>query len=451
MHRYGRRRAYGAWAAALVAVTMLAATSCGGRDDSGSGTTTTAKGGGGGSATFIDPKADCTDYQGTQGISGDTIKIGTVRPASGNYAIYDMVTTGLDAFVKSVNSSGGVKAGDGKQYKLELLKEDDGYDPARTPTVVKKLVEQDGVFALVGDIGTEPNLAVRDYLNEKCVPNISLATGSPQWGNNKQYPWYIAGLPSYATEAHAWVEYLKKSNPKAKIALLFQPDDFGKAYEGAIKKGIEGTDIKIVAEQTFDPLSGTTTEAAVTKLSQSGADTFIVGIGGTPCPKTLTFIPDTWKPATFVSVTCAGKTALSLAGGKDQGVIAAQATLDPSDPADASDPTVKQFVEQASAAGLTKDEIDGGITGPGWGFGATFAMGLEKAKVVDRAGVMNALWSVKDGKYGLLRPGITVNTNGAEDPWLIEGFRIVQREGNGWKELSPVTNWEGQSNSFAGK
>jgi len=437
--------------AALLAVVTLAATACGGRDDdSGSGSTTTAKEGDSSSAAFIDPSVDCTDYQGTEGINGDTIKIGTVRPASGTYAIYDQVTTGLNAWVTYVNQSGGLKAKDGKSYKLELIKEDDAYDPAKTPALVKKLVEQDKVFALVGDIGTEPNLSVRDYLNEKCVPNIALATGSTQWGNNKQYPWYIAGLPSYATEAHAWIEYLKESNPKAKIALLYQDDDFGQAYEKAIKKAIKGTDITIVAEQGFNPLGGTTPEAAVTKLSQSDADTFIVGLGGTPCPTSLKLKPDTWNPATIVSVTCAGKTALSLAGGKDQGVIAAQATYDPSDPADAQVPAVQQFRKDATAAGLTEQQIDGGITGPGWGFGSLFGLGIENAETLDRAGVMNALWSLDTDSFGLVRDGVTVITDGTEDPWAIEGFRIVQREGDGWKELSPITNWEGESNSFAG-
>lgn len=451
MMRHRARRVGLATTAALLAVVTLAATACGGRDDdSGSGSTTTAKEGDSSSAAFIDPSVDCTDYQGTEGINGDTIKIGTVRPASGTYAIYDQVTTGLNAWVTYVNQSGGLKAKDGKSYKLELIKEDDAYDPAKTPALVKKLVEQDKVFALVGDIGTEPNLSVRDYLNEKCVPNIALATGSTQWGNNKQYPWYIAGLPSYATEAHAWIEYLKESNPKAKIALLYQDDDFGQAYEKAIKKAIKGTDITIVAEQGFNPLGGTTPEAAVTKLSQSDADTFIVGLGGTPCPTSLKLKPDTWKPATIVSVTCAGKTALSLAGGKDQGVIAAQATYDPSDPADAQVPAVQQFRKDATAAGLTEQQIDGGITGPGWGFGSLFGLGIENAETLDRAGVMNALWSLDTDSFGLVRDGVTVITDGTEDPWAIEGFRIVQREGDGWKELSPITNWEGESNSFAG-
>ena len=437
-------------AALLVAITVFAS-ACWRGDKSGSATTTTAASGGSAqAAAFIDASKDCTSYQGTQGVNGDTIRIGTVRPATGNFAIYDQVTTGLDAYVASVNASGGVKAGDAKTYKLELVKEDDGYDPAKTPALVKKLVEQDQVFALVGDIGTETNLAVRDYLNEKCVPSIALATGSTQWGNNKQYPWYISGLPSYAAEANAWVDYLKKSAPKAKIALLYQDDDFGKAYQAAVKKAIKGTGITIVEEQSFNPLSGTTTEAAVTTLSQSGADTFIVGIGGTPCPKTLSSIPDTWKPQVFISIVCAGKTALSLAGGKDQGVIAAQATYDPSDPADQSNPKVVDFATKAAAAGLDTGKIEGGIASVGWGFGALFTKALEQTKTVDRAAVMNDLWAQRDSTFGLLRDEVTVNTDGAKDPWLIEGFRIVQRTGTGWTKKSAVSNYEGKSNGFAG-
>jgi branched-chain amino acid transport system substrate-binding protein len=150
----------------------------------------------------------------------------------------------------------------GKKYKVELVKEDDGYDPGRTPAVAKKLVEQDKVFSLVGVIGTKNNEAIRDYLNEACVPNIALATGSPEWGKANEFPWYISALPSYATEAHAWVEYLKTAKPDAKIALLYQDDDFGLAYKNAVTKAIKGTKITLVADQSFNPLSGGTTEAA---------------------------------------------------------------------------------------------------------------------------------------------------------------------------------------------
>lgn len=441
---------------ALLACLAFVTTACGREDEADGGgggddTDTTAPDGGK-SAAFINPEEDCADYQGTAGISGDTITIGTVRPASGPYAIYDTVTKGIEAFFKAANAKGGIDAGDGKKYKVNLLKEDDAYDPSKTPDVVKKLVEQDNVFALVGDIGTESNLAVRQYLNEKCVPNIALATGSTEWGQAAKYPWYIAGLPSYATEARAFLDYLEKTKPDAKIAILAQNDDFGLAYGKAIKKYIADTGSKmtIVGEESYDPSSGGTTEGATTKLAGTAADVLFVGIGGTQCSKTLTFIPETWKPLTYVSITCSGKLSMSLAGGKDEGVFTTQATLDTGAPSDQSNPKVQQFFTDGRAQGLTDTELTGGIVTAGWGFGSIFAEGLRQAETVDRAGVMNALFSLEPTNFGLQRDGTTVSTNGAEDPWIIEALRVVQRKAGDWTEVSPMTDYNGKSSSFAG-
>lgn len=441
------------WIGAIAMALALVAAACGGDDEA---TDTTAAPDGGdtsGEELFIDPEFDCAeDYNGTQGIEGDTIKIGTIRPSEGPFVIFDQVTAGLEAYVNAANEAGGITAGDGKKYQIELIKENDGYDPARTPALARKLVEEDGVFALVGVIGTENNKAIRDYLNENCVPNIALGTGSTEWGRADEFPWYISSLPSYAVEANAWADYLAETNPDAKVAILFQDDDFGKAYKSAFEKAVEGTDIEVVAEQGFNPLAGGTTEAAVVQLSQSGADTFIAGISGTPCPQTLGFIPQTWEPEVFISLTCAGGTAMAIAGDAAEGVITAQAIYDPSDPADAALPQVQEFVEQATIGGLDESQINGGISAAGWGFGAFFAKGLEETETVDRASVMNALFALEDAApLGLVREGITINTNGGEDPWAIEGYRLVQRNADGsWQELVPITNREGESNDLAG-
>lgn len=451
--------------AALAFATVLVASACG-RDDSssssddsddGSSDSSSSDDSSSESAAFIDPSIDCADYQPTQGVEDGTIKIGTIRPATGNYAIYDQVTTGLEAWVTSINSSGGVEAGDGNTYMLELIKEDDAYDPGKTPALAQKLVEDDGVFAIVGAIGTENNLAIRDYLNDNCVPNIALATGSTNWGDAAQYPWYISGLPSYALEANYWLDYIASTTPDAKIALLYQDDDFGTAYKDALEKGIErsntddGTTIEIVGEQGFNPNSGGTTEAAVTQLATTGADTFIVGIGGTPCPNTLKLVPDSWAPTTFISVTCAGNTALGIAEGKDVGVIQAQATLDPADPADASNEAVQNFLTEGAAAGLSEGQLTGGITSVGWGFGEFFKLGLQETEKVERAEIMNALFALDADAFGLVRPEIEIITDDANDPWAIEGFRIAQRNADGgWDELEPVKNRNGESNELAG-
>ena len=438
---------------ALFAVLALAATACGRDDDSSDGDDSGSDSGSSGeTAAFINPDVDCDDYKPTQGVENGEILVGTVRPAQGPYAIYDTITKGLEAYFDSVNSKGGVEAGDGNTYTLTLVKEDDAYDPGQTPEAVEKLVEQEGVFALVGEVGTENNLAVRDYVNAECVPSIALATGSPEWGKADQYPWFIGGLPSYATEARVFLEYLEETNPDATIALLYQADDFGNAYKNAIETYIaeEDTSITLVADESFDPASGQSTEGVTASLAQSGADTFFVGIGGVPCPQTLRSIPGDWTPETYVSITCSGKTALSLASGADEGVLSTQAQYDPASSEHASHPKVQQFRTDAQAEGLTDQDIEGGIVSAGWGFGSIFVRALELAPAVTRADVMNTLFDMQDDDFGLVLDEVLVNTNGSDDPWLIEGMRIVKREGGEWVGLTEINEKDGESNSYAG-
>jgi len=439
--------------AALFCVGAVLAAGCGRDDDSESSdeTATTSAEQTGETAAFINPDEDCTNYEGTKGIEGDTIKIGTVRPASGPYSIYDKVTSGVQAYFDSANAKGGIKAGDGKTYKVELIKEDDAYDPSKTPGAVKKLVEQDGVFAIVGQIGTANNLAVRDYMNENCVPSIALGTGSTEWGKANEYPWFIGGLPSYATEAHAFVDYLKENMPSATIALLYQDDDFGQAYQKTLKKEVEGSDLTIVAEQPFNPLTETSSESKVAQLATSKADVFFVGIGGTPCPRTLTFVPAEWTPTTYVSIPCSAKTAMSLASGKDEGVFTGQFVLDPGSAGDQSNPKMQAFMTDGAAVGVSKDDLEGGILSAGWGFAALFAEGLAQTDEVSRAGVMNTLFSLEDTNFGLMRDEATSNTDGDTDPWVLEDLRISKRVAGEWVEASPMVSYDGMSNDFVGE
>jgi branched-chain amino acid transport system substrate-binding protein len=431
---------------------VLVATGCG-RDnkasDKSSGTGTSSETSGG---AFIDPAKDCKDYKPTVGVSGDTIKIAQVRPASGAYSIYDNVTKGMEKRVESINAKGGVKAGDGKSYKLELLKEDDAYSTAKTPGAVKKLVEQDGVFAFVGNIGTETSLSVRQYLNDACVPMIGIGSGSPMWGEAAKYPWYISGLPSYANEMHTFLQYLNKEKPEATIAILAQNDDFGDAYVKAVDKFISEnkSKLKVVLKESYDPASGATTEAATVKSAASRADVFIVGIGGSQCSQTLKFMPADWKPMTYVSIPCSGKLSLALAGGKDEGVYTTQATLDPGAPSDQSNPKVQEFFKEAAAVGMPEAEMQNGIQAAGWGFVSLFATVLENSKEVTRAGVMNAAFSFNGLNYGLMRDGAKASTNGAKDPWVLEDLRVAQRVAGDWKEVAPLSDGNGHSGEYAG-
>ena len=121
----------------------------------------------------------------TPGVTKRTITIGGTFPLTGPAALYGAIPKAEFAYFSYVNAHGGVN---GRQIVFKYY--DDGYNPANTVPLTKKLVEQDKVFAIYGALGTAPNLATRDYLNKAGVPQVLLATGDSYWGSQyKQYPW----------------------------------------------------------------------------------------------------------------------------------------------------------------------------------------------------------------------------------------------------------------------
>jgi branched-chain amino acid transport system substrate-binding protein len=150
------------------------------------------------------------------------------------------------------------------------------------------------VFALLGMVGTENNLQASQFLAEQglCVPNLAVATGYPGFGDPATDPWIINGLPNYALESIAFADYLAQNQPDAKVAILAQNDAFGESYVTAFKSAIEGTDITIVDEQTFDPKTETNPQGQVTTLASSGADALLLGVTSLPCPNALKAVKD---------------------------------------------------------------------------------------------------------------------------------------------------------------
>ncbi len=449
------------WLAALSIVGLLAA-GCRSDDkdtatktttDSGSDSTDTSDTSGedapSGDLIGQDSLDLCADYQPTAGISGDTIKVGTIRPAVGSFSIYKPIAEGIEKHFESVNAAGGVKAGDGKTYKLELVAGDDEYDPTKTPNEMKRLVEEEGVFAIVGEVGTEHNLAVRDYLNEKCVPSVAIASGALAFGDVVNYPWQMSGIPSYAAEAHLFAEFIKEKQPGAKVAVAYQNDLVGKSYLATLEKDAEEFGFSVVAKESYDPLGGGAPTAQVTSLASSGADAFFIAMSGAPCAQAISAKPADWKPLTFASITCAGKVAMQIAGPAQEGLYVAQATYDPGAPSDDAVPAMVQFKADAAAVGVSKDSIESGVLAIGWGLGAEFTAALAKMETVDRASLINTM-----NNFGTIE-GIGIQRypaqTGPGDPWIIEQMRVVQRQNGDWVEARPVEDFNGKSDSFRGK
>ena len=150
---------------------------------------------------------------GDPGITDTGIKLGTQAPMSGPVAMIGSVAEGLDLKFKAVNAQGGVKMGDGKTRKIDLVVMDDANEPPRTVTNARRMVEQLGVFAFVGAVGTPQNQAIKSYIAQKQVPDLFIYSGIYEWGDEKQNPWGTMLVPSFTTESAIYAKYLDKPNP----------------------------------------------------------------------------------------------------------------------------------------------------------------------------------------------------------------------------------------------
>ena len=205
------------------------------------------------------------------GVTSTSILLGTTSPLSGVASAYASVARGADAYFKYVNARGGVN---GRKISYTIL--DDGYNPAQTVQATRKLVEQDGVFAVFNALGTEQNLAVRDYLNAQKVPQLFAASGATVFGSEaSKYPYTIGLQPSYQAEGWVLGKYLARTQGAAKVAVLFQNDDYGKDLLSGLKKGIQRSRVKVLAAQPYE-VTASDVQAQVAKLRSSGANVYAV-------------------------------------------------------------------------------------------------------------------------------------------------------------------------------
>ena len=209
------------------------------------------------------------------GVSPTTILIGGTSPLTGPAASYASVARGAKAYFDSINAKGGVA-----KRKIDYRIVDDAYNPALTVHAVRRLVEQDKVFAVFNTLGTESNLSIRDYLNQSKVPQLFVASGATTWGaTRRKYPWTIGFQPSYAAEGFVYGQYVAKTQKKAKIGVLFQNDDYGKDLLGGLKSGLGRSGSKVVAARAYE-VTSPDVGSQIAKLKASGAN--VLAIFATP-------------------------------------------------------------------------------------------------------------------------------------------------------------------------
>ncbi|HEY2257873.1 MAG TPA: ABC transporter substrate-binding protein, partial [Variovorax sp.] len=231
------------------------------------------------------------------GASDTEIKLGQTMPYSGPASAYGTIGTLEQAYFKMINDQGGING-----RKINLISNDDGYSPPKAVEQVRKLVEQDEVLALFQTLGTPSNTAIHKYVNAKKVPHLLLSTGATKWNDPKNFPWTLGFNLSYQAEGAIYARYLLKEKPNAKIAILYQNDDYGKDLLKGVKDGLGEKGAKmIVAEATYE-VTDPTIDSQIVTLKGSGADVFFNITTPKFAAQAIRKVSDTgWHPLHFLN------------------------------------------------------------------------------------------------------------------------------------------------------
>lgn len=374
------------------------------------------------------------------GVSDDTITIGGTAPLSGEASSAAAVARGADAYFKYVNDRGGVN---GRKIEYKIV--DDAYDPARTVQAVRQLVQQDRVFAIFNSLGTSNNLAIRDFLNQSSVPQLFVASGATTWGRDaKRYPWTIGYIPSYQTEGIVLARNVLKTKPAAKIAVLYQDDDYGKDLLAGFKRGLGAKASRIAKAVGYDP-TGADVNSQVSELRATKATVFMVfAFGKFAIQSMIQAAKLGWRPQVYVNAVASSNSLMSIAdltGAKavTKNAISIVFFKDPSDPKWAKDKGIalmQSIVKRYAGA----NDLKNGYYVAGMASAFTMVDVLRKAgKNLTRQGVMAAARTLNEANNPFVLPGIVVKT-GAGDGYPMQQVALERWSGGHWNIFTgPLT------------
>lgn len=372
--------------------------------------------------------------QDATGISEDTLTLGGIYPLSGPASAYGDIPTGIRAYFSYLNDEkGGI---DGR--KVRYLVRDDGYQPPKAVEEARRLVEQEQVFALFQTLGTPSTSAVWDYTNEREVPQVFVATGASKWGTDEKHPWTIGWQPNYVSEARVYAQYLQEERPDAKVAVLYQNDDFGKDLLGGFTEAIAGSGVEVVAKESYE-VTDPTVEPQVQNLAGSEADVFLNVT--TPKFGSQALAADAalsdWNPLHIVNNVSSSPTVLEPVGfDKVQGVVSATYYKDPGDPQWEGDEAMQLYKDKMEEyAPKANAEIP--YFAFGWAAAQSMHAALSEMDCPSREGLMKAVRNLDEEEVGMLLPGVTLDT-GKDDDFPIESMQLMKFEGKRWQLFGDV-------------
>jgi branched-chain amino acid transport system substrate-binding protein len=370
------------------------------------------------------------------GATDTEIKIGNIMPYSGPASAYGVIGKTEQAYFNKINAEGGING-----RKIDFISYDDGYSPPKTVEQARKLVESDEVLLIFNSLGTPPNSAIQKYMNSKMVPQLFVATGATKWNDPREFPWTMGWQPNYQSESRIYAKYILQQLPDAKIAVLYQNDDYGKDYLKGLKDGLGAKASMIVAEESYE-----TTEPSIddhiVKLKSTGADVFFNVTTPKFAAQAIKKMAEVeWKPLHILNnVSASIGSVMKPAGFENgQGIISSAYLKDTSDPQWKDDAGMKDFDEFLAKYMPEGNRIDLNLM-----YGYTVAQGLVHVLKncgddLTRANIMKQAASISNLELGGLLPGIKVNTS-ASDFAPISQLQLMKFKGEAWDRFGDIVN-----------
>ncbi len=386
-------------------------------------------------ATLAAPDEAQAQKKYDPGASDTEIVLGMPMPLSGPVSGYSIVGKVAEAHFKQVNEAGGING-----RKVRVLVYDDQYSPPKTVEVARRMVEQDQILAMFGNLGTAPNLAIQRYMNAKKVPQLFVQSGAGKLNDAKNYPYTVPFLASYQGEGKAFAEAILKSKPHAKIAILMQNDDMGREVIKGLKATLgDKAASMIVAEATYESTDPTVDSQIVT-LKSSGADVLVDVSTARFAAQAIRKMADMgWKPDHYLNLAAASVKLAFVPAGADKslGVMSLAAVKEPDNERWAKDPEVLAY--RAMLAKHAPD-VDANV--------GTGVMGYVVAQLMEhvlrqagdnltRDNVRQIASNLKGVAPKMLLPGVTVN-NSPEDLHAFSALQPVRFDGKDLMPTGPV-------------
>jgi ABC-type branched-subunit amino acid transport system substrate-binding protein len=363
------------------------------------------------------------------GATDTEIKIGQNAPFSGPASSYSILSRVQTAYLKVLNERGGING-----RKINLLSRDDAYSPPKTVEVIRQLVEDDQVLAIVSPFGTPTNAAMQKYLNTKQVPQLLVQSGASRWNAPQDFPWTTPYSPFYDTEGEIFAKYLLQNKPGAKVAVLYQADDIGRDYLKGLRAGLGDKAAAMIVKDANYQSTDPTIDSQIVTLKESGADVVLLAAQNKFTAQAIRKISELgWKPQLLLTSIANSVAGVLAPAGLEASTGAITTTIYkvPDDPTWAEDKGMKDYVSfmKENLPGNSPNDITA-ITGY-----AAIEVAVEILRRcgddLTRANLLRQATNLKGLKVSMLINGITIQTN-PESYAAIEQTQFAKFDGKSW-------------------